>query len=96
MGLVFPNSIGKLQDEKADRLIFKKLCKAAGVPDYQLYQLRKTAFTNMASQTDLRTLMEFSGHTQISTVMGSYVFATSESMKNAIEGMDKLRPVSGS
>jgi len=34
----------------------------AGVPDYQLYQLRKTAFTNMAQQTDVRTLQAFSGH----------------------------------
>jgi hypothetical protein len=48
----------------------------------------------MAGQTDLKTLMEFSGHTQVSTVIGNYVFATSESMKNAINGMDKLRPTS--
>ncbi len=92
-GLVFPNSVGKPQDEKTDRLWFKKLCKSAGVPEYELYQLRKTAFTNMASQTDLKTLMEFSGHSQVSTVMGSYVFATSESMKAAVSGMDQLRPM---
>ena len=91
-GLVFPNSVGNPQDEKSDRLWFKKLCKAAGVPEYELYQLRKTAFTNMASHTDLKTLMEFSGHSQVSTVMGSYVFATSESMKSAVNGMDQLRP----
>jgi hypothetical protein len=59
---------------------------------YLLYQLRKTAFTNMASQTDLKTLMEFSGHTQVSTVIGNYVFATSKSMKSAVNSMDKLRP----
>jgi integrase len=93
MDLVFPNTTGNLQDEKSDRSWFKKLCQRAGVPEYELYQLRKTAFTNMASQTDLKTLMQFSGHSQVSTVMGSYVFATNESMKNAIEGMDKLRPV---
>jgi hypothetical protein len=62
------------------------------VPDCQLYQLRKTAITAMAGQTDLRTLMEFSGHTQVSTVIGNYVFVTSESMKSAVNGMDKLRP----
>ena len=60
--------------------------------DYRLSQLRKTAFTAMAGQTDLKTLMEFSGHTQVSTVIGNYVFATSESMDRAIENMDKLRP----
>lgn len=90
--LIFPNTFGKLGDEKSDRLAFKKLLKAAGVPDCQLYQLRKTAFTAMAGQTDLKTLMEFSGHTQVSTVIGNYVFATSESMSRAIHNLDYLRP----
>lgn len=89
---IFPNTLGRLGDEKSDRLAFKNLLKAAGVPEYQLYQLRKTAFTAMAGQTDLKTLMEFSGHTQVSTVIGNYVFATSESMKSAVNGMDQLRP----
>ena len=91
--LIFPNTVGKLGDEKSDRLAFKNLLKAAGVTDYRLSQLRKTAFTAMAGQTDLKTLMEFSGHTQVSTVIGNYVFATSESMKSAVDGMDRLRPV---
>ncbi len=90
--LMFPNTVGKLGDEKSDRLVFKNLLAAAGVPDCQLYQLRKTAFTAMAGQTDLKTLMEFSGHTQVSTVIGNYVFATSESMKSAVNRMDQLRP----
>ena len=91
--LVFPNSIGGKLDEKKDRAEFKKLLKAVGVPDYQLYQLRKTAFTNMAQQTDVRTLQAFSGHSQVSTLMGSYVFPTEESMLRAVSGMDKLRPL---
>jgi integrase len=91
--LVFPNSIGGKLDEKKDRAEFKKLLEAAGVPDYQLYQLRKTAFTNMAQQTDVRTLQAFSGHSQVSTLMGSYVFPTEESMLRAVSGMDNLRPV---
>ena len=90
--LIFPNTVGKLGDEKSDRLAFKNLLNAAELPDCQLYQLRKTAFTAMAGQTDLKTLMEFSGHTQVSTVIGNYVFATSESMKSAVNGMDQLRP----
>lgn len=90
--LIFPNNLGKPLDEKADRNRFKKLLQKAGTQQYELYQLRKTAFTAMASQTDLKTLMEFSGHTQVSTVMGSYVFATSESMKKAVNDIDQLRP----
>ena len=57
-----------------------------------LHQLRKTAFTEMASQTDLKTLMEFTGHSQVSTVIGNYVFATSESIKSVVNRMDQLRP----
>ena len=91
--LIFPNSIGKPQDEKADRRKFKQLLVSAGTQDYELYQLRKTAFTNMALQTDVKTLMEFTGHSQVSTVMSSYVFATSESVKQAVNSLDKLRPV---
>ena len=90
--LIFPNTVGQLGDEKSDRLAFKNLLKAAGAPNYQLYQLRKTAFTAMAGQTDLKTLMEFSGHTQVSTVIGNYVFATSESMVKAVNAMNSLRP----
>lgn len=90
--LIFPNMVGKLGDEKSDRLAFKNLLAAAGVPDCQLYQLRKTAFTAMAGQTDLKTLMEFSGHTQVSTVMRSYVHTTSESMTAAIQKLEAFRP----
>lgn len=90
--LIFPNSIGGIMDEKRDRALFKKLLAEAQVGDYQLYQLRKTAFTNLASQTDLRTLMEFSGHSQISTVIGSYVFPTHQSLNKAVRSLDKLRP----
>jgi integrase len=89
---MFPSTVGRLGDEKSDRLAYKNLLTAAGVSDCQLYQLRKTAFTAMAGQTDLKTLMEFSGHTQVSTVIGNYVFATSESLKSAVNGMDQLRP----
>lgn len=90
--LMFPNSVGNLLDEKADRNWFAALCRSAWVPEYELYQLRKTAFTTMASQTDVRTLMDYSGHTNVGTVMKSYVSSTNESMKKAVNGMDKLRP----
>jgi integrase len=90
--LIFPNTVGKLGDEKSDRLAFKNLLRAAGVANFQLYQLRKTAFTNMASHTDLKTLMEFSGHTQVSTVMKSYVHTTTESMAAAIQKLEGTRP----
>jgi integrase len=57
---------GKLNEKKV-RAEFKILLKAAGLPDYQLYQLRKTAFTYMAQQADVRTLQASSVHCQVST-----------------------------
>ena len=93
--LVFPNKIGGKLDEKRDRNMFKKLCDSAGVKRYQLYQLRKTAFTNMAQNIDIKTLQALSGHNQITTLMNSYVFPTQESIQRALIELDRLRPKSG-
>jgi site-specific recombinase XerD len=92
--LLFPNSLGKKQDPKADHKAWKALIKAAGVKaDYTRYQMRKTAFTNLsASGVDVRTIMEISGHSQSSTLLTSYVHATSESIKNALNVQDRNRP----
>jgi len=92
--LLFPNSIGKKQDPKADHKAWKALLKAAGVKaDYTRYQMRKTAFTNLsASGVDVKTIMEMSGHSQASTLLTSYVHATSESVKNALSIQDRNRP----
>jgi integrase len=91
--LVFPNSRGNKMDPKCDHKAWKKLLKAAGLKgDYTRYQMRKTAFTNLAiSGVDLRTIMEISGHKQVSTLMNSYVHATTESMKAAMEIQDTRR-----
>lgn len=48
--LIFPNTVDKLGNEKSDRLSFKNLLRAAGVTDYRLSQLRKTAFTAMGGR----------------------------------------------
>lgn len=93
--LIFPNSKGRKCDEKRDRKMFTDLLARAGVGHYQLYQLRKTAYSNMASVTDMRTLKDFSGHAQVSTLMKHYVYSNSESMTRAVSEMDKLRPVAG-
>jgi integrase len=92
--LIFPNSVGKKQDPKGDHKSWKLLLKAAGVKsDYTRYQMRKTAFTNLsANGVDVRTIMELSGHSQASTLLNSYVHATSGSIKNALDIQDRLRP----
>jgi len=92
--LLFPNSVGKKQDPKADHKAWKDLLNAAGVKaNYTRYQMRKTAFTNLsANGVDVKTIMEMSGHTQASTLLTSYVHATSESIKNALSVQDRNRP----
>ena len=92
-GLIFPNSIGNKMDDRKDRARFKSLCTLAGVPPYQVYQMRKSCFSNMAaSGVSIKTVMEFSGHTQVSTLIKSYVFPTDESMEAATKRMDAIRP----
>ena len=91
--LVFPNSLGNKMDPKCDHKAWKKLLSISGVDtSYTRYQMRKTAFTNLAvSGVDLRTIMEISGHKQVSTLMNSYVHATTESMRAAMEIQDIRR-----
>ncbi len=91
--LIFPNSCGNKMDPKRDHKSWKELLKAAGVKsDYTRYQMRKTAFTNLAvSGVDLRTIMEISGHKQVSTLINSYVHPTSESMRAAMDIQDQRR-----
>jgi integrase len=91
--LVFPNSRGNKMDPKRDHKSWKELLSAAGVKtSYTRYQMRKTAFTNLAvSGVDLRTIMEISGHKQVSTLINSYVHPTTESMRAAMDIQDQRR-----
>lgn len=90
--LIFPNSVGGKIDAKKDRNMFGNVLKKAGVKHYQYCQMRKTAYSNLAHVTDSATMLQYTGHSSISTVMKHYVFASIESMNKATDGMDKLRP----
>jgi integrase len=91
--LVFPNSRGNKMDPKRDHKSWKELLAAAGVKtSYTRYQMRKTAFTTLAtSGVDFRTIMEISGHKQVSTLINSYVHPTTESMRAALDIQDQRR-----
>lgn len=92
-GLIFPNTKGTKLDDRKDTLLWKRLLKQAEVPNYQRYQMRKTAFSNLyAHLGDVRQLMDYSGHSQISTVMRSYVFATEEAANAIRRSVDASRP----
>ncbi|TSA48328.1 MAG: hypothetical protein D4R50_01300 [Actinomycetales bacterium] len=92
--LLFPNASGKKLDDKSDQRLWKALLKDAGVvTKYRRYQMRKTAFTNMsANGVDVKTIMDYSNIRQASTLMNHYVFATTDSMKYALESQGNLRP----
>jgi integrase len=92
--LIFPNSLGRKLDDKRDSLLWKRLLKESGVTHYQRYQMRKTAFSNLYSELgDIRQFMDYSGHTQISTVMNNYVFATEEAANKTRRSIDASRPL---
>ena len=94
-GLIFPSSVGSKLDDKRDSYLWKKLLKLAGVKSYQRYQMRKTAFSNLYAQLgDVRKLLDYSGHSQVSTVMKSYVFATEEAGNEIRRSLDASRPSS--
>lgn len=94
-GLIFPNSLGKPQDAKADRKWWKHLLGWASVSgEYTLYQLRKTAFTQIGSlNAPVANMLEFTGHANASTLYQHYAFATDEGRIRILEGIDGLRPV---
>ena len=93
-GLLFPNQLGAKLDDRRDARNWKNLLDIAGVQHYARYQMRKTAYTNLYAQTrDIRTLMEYSGHTQVSTVMRSYVFPSEASRERLRASVDAARPV---
>ena len=55
--------------------------------------MRKTAYSNLYAQVrDIKKLMEYSGHSQISTVMTSYVFVSEEYPEEIRKSIDAARP----
>jgi integrase len=93
-GLIFPNSVGKPQDAKADRKWWKHLLAWAVVDKkYQLYQLRKTAYTQIGSlNAPIPNMLAYTGHANASTLYQYYAFATDEARTQILQGIDRMRP----
>ena len=92
LDLIFPNSKGNMMDETRDKKWFKDLCAEAGIPPRSLYQLRKNCFTQFMSVSDLGTTMKFTGHTQSSTLMNSYISPASQAVKDAVIRSEATNP----
>lgn len=92
-GLIFPGATGDFMDQKVLAKRWHQFLRAINLPNYELRQMRKTAFTHMAQQNiDMKTVMEYSGHSQVSTLMNSYIYASSESLRGAVERVEGLYP----
>ena len=92
LGLIFPNAQGNMMDETRDKKWFKDLCSEAGIPPRSLYQLRKNCFTQLMSVSDIGTTMAFSGHTQSSTLINSYITPASQAVRDAVLRSKKANP----
>ena len=90
--LIFPNPIGKMLDESKDKRWMKSICELAGIPSYSLYQLRKTAFTELLMASDVGTTMAFSGHSQASTLLKHYISPEVGAVRRAIEKREIANP----
>lgn len=82
--IMFPNAHGNLQNAKSDRIWFQRLCDKAGTPRYERYQMRKTAFTSLLLESDIGTVMAYSGHSQSSTLLKHYISPETNALRNAI------------
>ena len=92
LGLIFPNAKGNMMDETRDKKWFKDLCEKASIPPRSLYQLRKNCFTQLLSVSDIGTTMAFSGHTQSSTLMNSYITPASQAVRDAVLRSEATNP----
>lgn len=92
-GLIFPNTIGNPLDRNRDLKWWRDVLTRAGVPNYTLYQMRKSAFTYMASLVSVPSLLQYTGHTNVATVMKHYAFATNEELALGLSRMNELRSI---
>ena len=92
LDLIFPNPIGKMLDESKDKRWMKSICELAGIPKYSLYQLRKTAFTELLMASDVGTTMAFSGHSQAATLLKHYISPEVGAVRKAIEKREIANP----
>jgi len=91
--LIFPNILGKPLDPKRDRKWWLDVLTRAGVKHYNLYRLRKTAFSLLVSTgADNAVLLDYTGHSDVSTIFRHYAFPIEEQTSIALERLDALRP----
>ncbi len=70
-GLIFPNTVGKPLDAKRDYKWWLDILERADVKHYQLYQMRKTAISNLGTPNS--TILKFTGHSSMSVAPQRFI-----------------------
>jgi len=70
------------------KTFWRLVTKRAGIEGARIYDLRRTVLTRLlANGTDLRTVMEVSGHTQPATLLRHYAHAVPGRQRAALKGL---------
>ena len=90
-GLIFCNSYGTYFDPSYVWRLFKKLLKAAGLPNVRFHDLRHSAATVLlAEKMDLKAVSELLGHSSVATTADIYQSVLSEQQQEIVNKMDDL------
>jgi integrase len=87
-GLVFPNNYGRHFNRSSLQTLFKKVIRAAGLPDIRFHDLRHSAATILLSMgVPAKVVQEILGHSHISITLGIYAHVLPGMHKEAMKKM---------
>lgn len=90
-GLVFTSRIGTPTDGRNLHTEYKRILRAAGLPNVRFHDLRHTAATLLLAQgVSPRTIMETLGHSQISLTLNTYSHVLPSLQHEAARRMDAI------
>jgi integrase len=92
LDLVFPNSRGR--PLRADKVLleFKRVLKAAGLPERRLHDLRHTYATDLyAADVHPRSVQELLGHSRLDMTNDLYTGSVPDALREAVERLDRAR-----
>ncbi len=88
-GLVFTRPTGKPLNQRDVSRDFKKILKAAGLPDMRFHDLRHSCASLLhAEGVSDRVIMEILGHSNITVTMNTYTHVASEMQRDAAKRLE--------
>ena len=90
-GLIFCNTYGSYFNPDRVWYLFKKLLKAAGLPNVRFHDLRHSAATVLlATKVDLKVVSELLGHSSVAITADIYAHVMPEMQQKVDKKMDDL------